>query len=514
MRKKETDFVHNSVKRLVLVVLAVLLQIAWMVFLLTMFNKYFSTLCNVLFGIVGTVLVLRIYTGDENSASKILWIIVILSLPVLGLCLYMLFGHRYANKNMRLRSERVNAKLSEEITFDRDVMEQLEETDIGFANQCRYLENYGKYPLYRNTDVEFYADTKDGLLAQLEELKKAEHFIFMEYHAIEEREAFGQIREVLAERAANGVEVRLLYDDVGSVGFINTDFVKRMEALGICCRVFNEVMPVLKLFMNNRDHRKITVVDGRVGFTGGYNLADEYFNITHPYGQWKDTGVKLTGDAVKSLTAMFLEMWNIEKESDHGFSQYFQKFDYRAKETGFVQPYADTPLGAECIGENVYMNLIKQAKRRVYITTPYLGLSDEMRRELCMAAQRGVDVRIVTPGIPDKKMIFRLTRSYYAGLVKRGVRIYEYSPGFMHAKQVLCDGDMAVVGTINFDYRSFYHHFENAVLLCGCKAIEQIGNDFQDIFAVSGEVTESYRQKASRPLRLGQCVLRLLAPLL
>ena len=278
--------------------------------------------------------------------------------------------------------------------------------------------------------------------------------------------------------------------------------------------MFNPVLPVLNIFMNNRDHRKITVVDGKIGYTGGYNLADEYFNITHPYGTWKDTGIRLVGDAVASLTVTFLQMWNATAEADHEFQTYFPKLDYRAADVGFVQPYADGPLTDGYFAEDVYLNLIKSAKHFFYAATPYLIISDDMTRELCLAAERGVDVRIVTPGIPDKKLVYQTTRSYYAPLARRGVRIYEYTPGFIHQKQTLCDGETATVGTINFDYRSLYHHFENGVLLHGCGALGAIGEDFEQIFEVSREVTEQYKGKRSMGLRIIQCILRLFAPLL
>lgn len=357
----------------------------------------------------------------------------------------------------------------------------------------------------------------------------------MEYHAIEDKQSFGELKEILARKAKEGVEVRLFYDDIGSIGFINTDFIQRMEAEGIQCRVFNRLMPVLNVFMNNRDHRKITVIDGKIGFTGGYNLADEYFNITHPYGYWKDTGVRLEGDAVRSLTVMFLEMWNAIKGTDTDYTPYFLQDGAQPHEaglagsvgvtqsdaniaadsaSGFVQPYADSPLDGEPVGENVYMGVVKAASEYVYFTTPYLIISDEMSRELCLAAKRGVDVRIVTPGIPDKKLVYRVTRSYYAQLASAGVRIFEYTPGFLHAKQCVSDDVTATVGTINLDYRSLYFHFENGVFLHRCEAVQKVREDFEDIFPVCREVTEQYAKKQSAAMKFGQCVLRLIAPLL
>ena len=513
MRAEEKANVKNSVGRLMLAALSILLQIGWLLFIMIKLNAY-SSIISLLSSLLALSLALHIYGKHENAAFKMPWIIVLLVFPVLGLCIYGLFGHKEVMAKIRKRFEKLDDELFPLIPQEKDVMEQLEQADFAVANQCRYMEKYGRFPVYRNTDVVFYSKAEDGLEAQLEELEKAEKFIFMEYHAIEEAESFAGLKDVLARKAKAGVEIRLLYDDVGSIGFIDKDFIKRMEEIGVQCVDFNPVLPVLNIFMNNRDHRKITVIDGKVGFTGGYNLADEYFNITHPYGHWKDTGVKLTGDAVKSLTVLFLEMWNAMKQTDQNYIKYLPDIKYQAKEQGYVQPYADSPLDGEAMGENVYLNMIKHAKHRLYVATPYLIISDEMNRELGLAAKRGVDVRVLTPGIPDKKFVYKMTRSYYAGLVRQGVRIYEYTPGFLHEKQVLCDDECATVGTINFDYRSLYHHFENGVFLYRCEAIKDIEKDFEETIVKCKEVTEYYKSGRSAVLRGTQCLLRLFAPLL
>lgn len=513
MRTEEKTNVKNSVGRLIFVLIAVLIQVVWIVALFLWLNEY-SAPINLICSIAAFLLVLRIYGKHQIAVFKMPWIILILSFPLLGLCLYLLFGHKDVTKRMRKRFEEIDPKLLAEIKQDETVMRELEQRDFAVANQCRYIHDFGMYPVYHNTEVKFYAEASDGFEAQLEALKQAQTFIFMEYHAIQEAASFARLKEVLAERAAHGVEVRILYDDVGSIGFIDPGFIKRMEAVGVQCRIFNPVMPVLNFFMNNRDHRKITVIDGKVGFTGGYNLADEYFNITHPYGYWKDTGIKLTGEAVESLTIMFLEMWNAMKETDTEYRRYLPKQEETFGEHGFIQLYADSPLDNEPTGENVYMNLIKAAKHRLYVATPYLIISDEMIRELCLAAKRGVDVRVITPGIPDKKLIYKITRSYYAGLVRGGVRIYEYTPGFLHEKQVLCDDKTATVGTINFDYRSLYHHFENGAFLYDCSAVKDIAEDFEKTLAASTEVTDKYKDGRNAVLRVTQCILRLFAPLL
>lgn len=292
-----------------------------------------------------------------------------------------------------------------------------------------------------------------------------------------------------------------------------------MREQGIQCRVFNPLKVVVNMFMNNRDHRKITVIDGRVGFTGGYNLADEYFNITHPYGYWKDTGIKLTGDAVRSLTASFLTMWNAidHTDSQADYDKYLDAADntYKAVDSEcYVQPYSDNPLGQDRIGEDVYLNILKNAKDYVYITTPYLIITDEMERELRLAVKRGVDVRIVTPGIPDKKMVYKITRSYYEPLCSAGVRIYEYTPGFCHAKQWVSDDEVSVVGTINMDFRSLYLHFENAVFTYNKGLAAKVKKDMLNNFEAGREVTKDYAKDVIRPLKLGTCILRMISPLL
>lgn len=532
--EEKTD-VKNSVGRLIFVVISVLFQAVWFMTLFQRLNEYYTWI-SLATSIGSIVVVLRVYASRENSAYKILWVMLIMAFPILGLCLYILLGHSFALQAMRKRFEGLSNEFSRTLLQQETVLRELEEKDLAVANQARYIIDYGKYPVYRNTDVEFFGDAADGLEAQKEALSKAESFIFMEYHAIEDSVAFDGIRKILAKKAREGVEVRIFYDDVGSIGFISPEFIKRMEEDGIQCRVFNPLVPFLHVFMNNRDHRKITVIDGKVGFTGGYNLADEYFNITHPYGQWKDTGIRMTGDAVKSLTVMFLEMWNAIKKTDADYGRYLPEGSGESGETGspqhgksgeaglarrcepgktgFVQPYGDSPLDDEPVGENVYMNVVKNAKRYVYFTTPYLIISDEFNRELSLAAKRGVDVRIITPGIPDKKTVYKLTRSYYAGLARNGVRIYEYTPGFLHAKQCVCDDETAVIGTINLDYRSLYLHFENGVLLYDCGAVKDMKQDFENMFPVCREVTENYRSGRSAALRIGQCILRLLAPLM
>lgn len=511
-QKAETQ---NGTKRLLFSIVAIVIQLLVDVLILLWLESYVEWIM-VAFRIVGVFLVLAIYSQNKTSAMKVPWMVLIMTMPVLGAMLYLFIGFNGSTKKMAERYQAVDEQLFPLLPNNEDVGNRLREHDRGIANIARYIHARSCYPAYDNTDITYYDDAADGLEAQKAELRKAEHFIFMEYHAIENAESWHGIQEILEERVAAGVEVRVFYDDMGSIGFINTDFVDLLESRGIRCRVFNPFSPGLNLFLNNRDHRKITVVDGKVGFTGGYNLANEYFNLTHPYGQWKDTGVRLEGDAVKSLTVAFLEMWNagVENESnDTDYAQYLPDYDYSAKEKAFVIPYGDTPMDDEQVGEDVYISVAEYAQEYAWFVTPYLILTDEMIHALGLAAKRGVDVRVITPGIPDKKMVYSITRSYYHSLVRNGVRMYEWSPGFIHAKMSIADDAVATCGTINLDYRSLYHHFENGCLYANCKAVADTRADFERTFAECREVTKDYEDPRVGK-KISQLILRFFAPLM
>ncbi|MCD8144015.1 MAG: cardiolipin synthase [Oscillospiraceae bacterium] len=507
--------VKNGVLRLVLIAISLGVQIALVIFAALRANAYIEWF-NILMRLLAILLALGIYSQPRTSAMKMTWLVLIGISPVVGVVLYLLVGLNRSIKRMRHRYEEIDKGLFPLIPQEDEPFQALEQQDPLIANLSRYIGTHAHYPVYQGTKVTYFAEASDGLAAQLEDLRKAEHFIFLFYYAIEDAEAFHMVEDVLVERVKAGVEVRIFYDDIGSITFIDTDFVKRMESRGFQCRVFNPFAPVLNLFLNNRDHQKITVIDGKIGYTGGYNLANEYFNLTQPYGYWKDTGVRLEGEAVRSFTVTCLEMWNAEKrgEPDRDYTPYLPHITAPEGVEGFVQPYADTPIDNECVGENVYISLIERAQRYVWFTTPYLIITDEMIHALNLAAKRGVDVRIITPGIPDKKTVFSVTRSYYHCLTVNGVRIYEYTPGFCHAKMCISDDKVATCGTINLDFRSLYHHFENGVLYYGCQAVLDTKADFERTMAQSQEVTEQYTSGRSAGMRFSQLILRLISPML
>ena len=458
------------------------------------------------------LLVLRLQSKHTTSAMKIPWIILILVFPVMGLSLYLmvLFFDDLGSAGRRLR--KIQSNLQASMPQDSQALSLLENADLTIANQFRYLCNHTGSRVYNHTQTQYYQNASDAFAALKASLEQAKDYIFMEYFIVSDTSSFREIQEILIRKAREGVEVRLMYDDIGSVGYVNLSFAKKLNAQGIQCRVFNPARPVLNVFLNHRDHRKITVIDGTVGFTGGFNLSDEYFDRTQPYGKWKDTGIRLEGDAVQSLTATFLEIWNLSARKIVDDSRYLNVSQIRP-EDGFVQPYGDNPLAKERVAENVYLNLINSAQKSLYLMTPYLIITEEVNRALGLAAKRGVDVRIITPGIPDKKTVYAMTRSYYPGLAAQGVRIFEYTPGFCHGKQCLCDGVLASIGTSNFDYRSLYLHFENNVLMYNSKAVRQMAEDFEAMFPVCREVTNDYTGPGKMFLRTWQCILRLFAPM-
>ena len=536
--------VKNGVFRMVFAVLSILLEVGLLFVLLHYVGERAAWIYHVL-RFLSVALVLGIYGSHKTASIRMTWIMLIMLAPIFGTTLYLLIGLNGYTWKMRIRYDQIDKVLLPMLPSNEEVAAQVKERDGRLYGLVRYIQGQAGYPVYANTEVTYYDDGEKGFEAQKRDLAKAEHFIFMEYHAIEDAECWHELQEVLEERARAGVEVRVFYDDMGSLGFINTDFVKRTQKHGIQCRVFNPFGPGLNLFLNNRDHRKITVIDGKVGFTGGYNLANEYFHRTEPFGFWKDTGIRLEGDAVRSLTVTFLEMWNASSgrdRDDRDFAGYLPELNQPVEQAaecadgeierlvrdgqedeqikkagsanGFVQPYADSPMDDRPVGEDVYISIAEGAQDYVWYITPYLIITDEMRHALSLAARRGVDVRIITPGIPDKKIVYSLTRSYYNGLTRSGVRIFEYTPGFCHAKMCVSDDLVATCGTINLDYRSLYHHFENGCLYADCPAVMDTKRDFEETFAKCTEVTEYYTTGRGAFLRFGQMILRLFAPLM
>lgn len=497
--------------RTVVTALLIVIQVAWLAALLLQLGNSLPAIQTVL-RILSLVAILFVIKSDMNPSYKIGWILLIAVLPILGGLMYVFFGNKRPTKNMR---EMLRAQLEKSAEYLGTQESITGELDGGAAGLFKYLEGSAGYPTAKNTTVRYYRVGEEMYADILPELEKAEKFIFLEYFIIRPGEMWDGVLEILKRKAAAGVDVRIIYDDMGCIDILPANYNATLEGWGIRTMAFNRFVPAVSLVMNNRDHRKITVIDGKVGFTGGINISDEYINAKERFGHWKDTGLMLKGPGVFNLTLMFLEMWNAFNKDGDNYADFIPSaFEEKGDGSdGYVLSFSDSPLDNESVGESVYTDMLYQAKDYIYITTPYLAIDSELQTALCMAAKRGVDVRMITPGIPDKKLVYRLTRSYYPTLLRAGVKIYEYTPGFIHAKSYVCDDELCVVGTINMDYRSLYLHFECGTLMYNNPEIKQIKKDDLDTMEKCRKV-ELSDMKTNFLGELLDSFLRSIAPLL
>ena len=501
--------------RTALVALFLLFQIGLLMVTIVRFSDYFIPI-YLFCATVSLFVVLYIINKKGDPGYKIAWIIPIMLAPVFGGLVYLLCGASGLSKRDQKKMESMDRHLIE--ALDRDKKSSAV-ADFGWdaVNQSRYLEEYAHCPLYTNTYTRYFPLGDAAFEPILEELRKAERYIFLEYFIITPGKFWNAILEILEEKVAQGVDVRLIYNDVGCLYTLPKNFDKEMEAKGIKCRVFNRFVPVLSVRLNNRDHRKFCIVDGHTAFTGGINLADEYINQKVRFGHWKDSAILLKGEAAWSMTVMFLTMWEYTSGTTEDFDSYRPRslpIEAQQGASHWVQPYTDSPLDGEPVGATVYLNLISKAKRYVYIMTPYLIVSDSVNTALCSAAKSGVDIRIMTPHIPDKKTVFELTRAHYPALLEAGVRIFEYTPGFLHSKSFAVDDLYATVGSVNLDYRSMFLHFEDGVWLCGDPTVLEVKKDFLDTLEECQEITLEEAQDHSFFRLLLRSVLRVFAPLM
>lgn len=483
--------IHKVLRsRYFLGVLGIVLELAQLLVVFTLLYEYFLpiTVLGVLFHIG---VLLYVINKDEIPEFKIPWLIILFLLPVIGAFIYMLFTSTGQSRKEYPKFEDAHRRLLPYLEQWGAEREEPEKMDADARSQAAYLYRAAGMPCGGGY-VTYYPLGEDFHAALLESLEQAEKFILMEYFIIQQGKMWNPIHEILKRKAAQGVKVYLMYDDFGCMVTLPEQYYEEMEREGIHCIPANKFKPVLSRIHNNRDHRKITVIDGRVGFTGGVNLADEYINATSKYGHWKDTAVKIEGEAVRNLTVLFLEFWNmqVKEPMEGGPFLYVDVPPWQGD--GMVIPYGDgpEPLYNETIGKNVYLNMIHAARKYLYLTTPYLICDHELMGALKLAAKRGVDVRLITPHIPDKKLIFLMTKSGYEELIKSGVKIYEYTPGFVHAKNMICDDKFAICGTINLDYRSLVHHFECAAWMYHMDCIADMKKDFTEMLSVSEEITE------------------------
>jgi cardiolipin synthase len=515
--------------------LMVVLQVLMFVFFA--YNASVEKNLNYVIMVLQFVLIIYIANDKSDPTMKLVWIMFIMFVPAIGCMMYLYFMLQPGSLMLKKRLEHINLNSGKYLDPDQNIYNELQILDKQVSSLTKYVYENTGCPVYKNTDVtspwyKLPAQLRPeagllklrkslGLFANIrpaylyDELKKAKKFIFLEYFIIEQGEVWDSVLEVLCEKIREGVEVRVMYDGLCSLSKLPIGYFKKLRELGIKSKPFAPARPFFTTQQNNRDHRKILVIDGKVAFTGGINLADEYMNIVERFGYWKDTGVMLKGDAVRSFTLLFLQMWNVTEKNIEGYSRYLN-ITIPTPETadGYVMGYGDDPYGKERVGESVYLHMINTSTKYLHIVSPYLVIDNVMMSSLKFAAKRGVDVKIIMPGIPDKEYAYCLARTYYAELIEAGVEIYEFTPGFTHAKMFISDDEKATVGTINLDYRSLFLHFEDGCFIYKNKVINRIEEDYQKMLSASKRV--SLMDCRNRPTYYKICgmLLRLLAPLM
>ncbi|MBR3000623.1 MAG: cardiolipin synthase [Oscillospiraceae bacterium] len=501
--------------RLGITAIMVILEIVYLVSLLQWLSPYIGWITGIL-QVISIFIILWIINQSRHLSADMMWIVLIFIAPIPGTVIYLMLSSigKFPSRTFRniMGETEQCGKYYEQ---DEAVLKEACERAGERSGQLYYISRTAGFPVYRNESFDYYPMGEDSYPVMLEELRKAESFIFIEYFIIEKGKMWNGILNILREKAADGVDVRVMYDDFGSINTLPYRYAEALERDGIKTIHFNRVNPFLNGILNHRDHRKIMVIDGKVAFTGGINLADEYINVKERFGVWKDNCVRVWGEAVWSFTLMFLTMWNALRKEDEDFEAFRtpQVPAVSDKGDGWIAPYGETPLDDVNVGQNIYENILNQAKRYCYIFTPYLIIDTDMINALIMAAKRGVDVRIVTPGIPDKKIVYNITRSFYSQLIAGGVKIYEYTPGFIHAKVFVSDDRIATVGTLNLDYRSLYLHFENGIYLCDAKGVLDVKKDAEETLSVSHRVTAEESRRSLLHTFLFS-IIRIFAPLM
>ncbi len=510
-RPKRKGLLSLLFSRFLLIVLLLALQVLLVLVFNYRLSEYLPHM-QALETVFTLFMVIYLFNSRMDASAKLTWMLVISVLPVLGAGLLLFTQMNFGHRRIKDRVAELIDLTKNAIPQSESVKQMLSHDGSGVDDLSAYLCRGGCYPVYDGTEARYFPSGEEAFAAILEELGKAERFIFLEYFIIEEGYMWGEILRVLIEKAKAGVDVRVMYDGMCEITTLPDNYPRLLRENGIKAKEFSPIRPLVSSHYNYRDHRKILVIDGEVAFTGGVNLADEYINRVERFGHWKDTGLMLRGEAAESFTLLFLQMWNIdEKEAEF---EPFLKPAQRREAAGWVIPYGDCPLDGERVGETVYMDILNRAADYVHIMTPYLILDGELEAAIKYAAERGVDVKLILPGIPDKKLAWALAKSHYRSLLASGVKLYEYQPGFVHAKVFVSDDIKAVVGTINLDYRSLYHHFECAAFLYRTDCIADIERDFQQTLSDCRLITEEEIREEKLFYKVTGPLLKFIAPLL
>lgn len=497
-------------------IFVILILIQLLVFLgIPYYLKEYATFIYSAMSVMEIVVLVYIINTEGNPAFKMTWMLCVMALPVIGTVFYIYVHLQLETRFVQNRLAALRMETEPYMDQDEKVTEALWASKSANAQLSYYLSHQLGFPTYRNTEVEYFPVGEDKFASMIKELGKAEKFIFMEYFIVEEGIMWDTILEILKRKVNEGVEVRFMYDGMCAFDLLPYSYPKKLQKFGIKCKMSNKIRPFVSTIQNNRDHRKICVIDGQTGYVGGVNLADEYINEKERFGHWKDTAVLLRGDAVQSLTMIFLQMWDVDMRGVEPYGKYLtKKAESLNDRLGYVIPYADSPFDHENVGEEVYFHILNHAKKYVHIMTPYLILDNEMLTTLIRAAKSGIEVIIIMPHIPDKWYAFAVAKTYYKELIEGGVQIYEYAPGFVHAKVFVSDDDTATVGSINLDFRSLYLHFENGVFIYDNPEVQKVEEDFQNTLAKCHKVTVTEVRNRGVFMKVAGQVLRLVAPLM
>lgn len=514
LKKGRRKLLRVVFSRTGMIVLSLLVQIVLIICIFLSFGDYVAHIFSI-YTVFSLIMVLVLLNSRTDPTSKITWLIVIAILPVFGALLYAYtqsdLGHRALKNKVNSIIESTKNTLKRYESADCTILKN----EPGIFAMVNYVGKCGCHPLYDNSKATYIKSGKEKFDALIKQLEAAEKYIFLEYFIINRGYMWDNILEILKRKASDGVDVRVMYDGTCEFSLLPHSYPAELKKYGIKCKIFAPITPFLSTHYNYRDHRKIAVIDGNVAFTGGINLSDEYMNIASPFGEWKDASLMIEGPAASSFALMFLQMWSLD-EKKYNISEFAENIQANPNihADGFIMPYSDSPLDGDKVGESVYIDILNRARTSVRIMTPYLILDSVMEHALKYAAERGVEVSVVLPGIPDKKAPYALAKTHYASLIDSGVNIYEYTPGFVHAKVMCADSREAVVGTINMDYRSFYHHFECAAYIYGSDCIKDISDDFDDVISKSRKITKESLKNIPLRVRLHGVLLKAIAPLM
>lgn len=511
------QFFKKIIKSKVLYLAAALLfQLLVLLILMTYFSYHFVPVYYFMIAL-SVVVAIYVINRDSDSSSKLLWVFIIMALPFFGGLLYLFFGGRKIPKALMIQDRQAYSDYKQYALQNMELLENESVKDPNFKKMVSMTWHNGFFPVYKNAKTTYFKTGMDQFQAILKELRKAKEYIFIESYILDEGEMLESILTILKEKVNEGVDVRIIYDDFGSILNIKPEYREWISEQGIQIHTFNPIHPQLAIQMNNRDHRKIIVVDGKVAFTGGSNIADEYINVVERFGYWKDMGIRIEGRAVEPFVISFLQTWNYTSVTNTPYEEFVKPKSYFENfkgEKGYLIPFSDSPTDSNNIGKNVHLNMLSGSKDYFWISTPYLILDAEIESQLILAVNNGVDVRIVVPGIPDKKLVYEVTRANFQHLLEKGVKIYEYTPGFIHGKVTVVDDLQAFVGTVNMDFRSYYLNYECGIWMYDTESIPVIKEDFEEIFAKSHEVTLDEVKNTNFFVRWTRNILKLFSPLM